>query len=1014
MRQSNQKDFLEILADRLLKDYDKELASICLVLPSRRSVIFFQQALSRLVSTPIFAPRLITISDFSKILSGFSSVDNLTLSMLLYDELRLYYEEKGFFFEEYRPEIRIEQCQKLLKDFNDVDNFLVPADKIFQNIHHLEELSSLDYLTEEQKKTILSFWDIVIRNKEKNSNIDDHFISFSAIIKDIYPRYLKRLQKNKIGYEGLIVRQAGSYDKGILQKKIIDLFPFCNKFLFAGLYSITPAEKKLFSSLIEALGKESVQFFWEGFSEEGSNNLFWNNDFVIPYRQKIISNQKELGGELIFPTKNDSLPQVEVIEVATKLAGRKIIPTLVESILNTDKDAIKELRTAIMLPDEKALPSLLSSLGSLDVPLNVTMGYPLSSTHIAIWFAEYIDFILMIKVDDKGEVTFSAELLDKLIRHPLSRYLFTEKQINKLKKIKVYSLPYFYIEEIYDILQEDSSSVIDLFFSNYLESKEFVSLLLHIVSLFAKEIRIALKNKDKNLFENNYQVTSKEILLAELEYLKQYEMTLTSLYNVLPIVAEEIDISSVAMILKSLISFVNVPFEGEPLEGLQIMGLLESRLLLFDYLIIPDANERQLPRVYRDDATFIPYSLRLGYGLPVYNSKEAIDTYYFYRLIEGAKKIYFVTGGMDDIEPSRYILQLKYLSNTSISYQNLKLPKVSFNTRSIEIAKSPKVMAELNKFLLPNPEKRFSPSSLNLYTSCPLRFYFQYIRGIKEFLKEDDLLTPIDLGDVVHQSMESLYSNSIGKWVTSKDIESLEKIVDKVVLQKYCDIVFRGRKKSSAVEGIHKIYCDVAVRYVHSILQHDKVYENIFYEASEQKISFKYSLSQDREVSIVGYIDRIDRIYRDGKLVRRIVDYKTGGDELSFKDWQEIFPLQKEQEEKIISHSKAVAQLMLYCSYMAQNDNAPNIKGFIEPSLYILRQMVQDPSLYESSLFLKENTSLKKEIQKYPNSEWQKTFEQRFSNLLEEIFDEKIPFRQTKDTYNSCRYCQFAEICRIG
>lgn len=1004
MRKAKNRDFLELLAERLLHDYGEALSSVLLVFPSRRAALFFQHSLASLISKPIVAPNILTIRELSCKLSGCTASDNLTLTALLYDEMKSYYHEEGIPFEDYSIEIRIEQCLKMVTDFNDLDNYLIPVEDIFKNIHNLEELSSLDYLSKEQKETICSFWNLILPSKEDkrqlktSDSIKERFVSFAGVIRKLYPRFKARLLREGRGYEGMLVKEAGSLSEEELKSRIKQQFPFVKTFVFAGLYAITPAEKRLLKLLQRVLPVASLSFFWEGFPSTDSKTL-WNQEIIKPFRDNIQQNYRDLGGHILLPTSSEELPLIEILESSTQVAGRKMLPSLVQSVLTEDPQAVEELRMAVVLPEERELPSLLSALTLLGLPLNVTMGYPLSSSNVAIWFTQCIEF-LMSQREQEETIMLSAELLDKLIRHPLSTFLLTQEEFDVLNKVKVYSLPYFSLDELSQELRGYTSTFCDKLLSPPKSAIEMLDMLLLFVETLASSIRHEIELQDQSSQNGAFAV--------DLEFLKKYQETLTSLRNVFPIMADDMPVSTVAQLLNSLIAGVNVPFEGEPLEGLQVMGLLESRLLLFDYLLIPDANEHQLPRPYSEENSFIPFNLRVGYGLPVYQFKESIEAYYFYRLLVGAKKVFFITGGADDVEPSRYILQLQHLSNASIQWSSLRLPEAALNPRTIVIEKTPEVMQLLERFFDPQGKKIFSPSSLNVYSACPLRFYFQHVLDIKEDLTEDDLLTPIDLGNVIHTTMEILYQDYRNEAVCKADFEKLLSKASEVVLQQYRKTVFRGRKDQAILEGIHQIYSEIAIKYVKTILEHDSQYGSIHYLESEHSIRFSFPLKDGREVSIKGIIDRIDVIERDGEKILRIVDYKTGADELVFKKWSEILP-HGDDDARL---NKAVTQLMLYCSYISSSTKYKCYEH-IEPSLYILRQMIQDPNGYDASLYQSQEKNDKQPIMDYRGSTWQKNFEDRLSSLLEEIFDEHIPFRQTTDKFSNCHFCQFATFCGV-
>lgn len=1026
MNRSSTESFLYQLAEHIINKHGNDLSKLCFVFPSRRAGVFFLNSLSHIISTPIFSPRITTIQQFSQQLVGLKGSDMLTLSVLLYAEIKkqdyfnLYSEENT----PPKPELLIEQCQKLLSDFNDIDNYLADADKVFSNIHNLSELTSLDYLTDEQRTTILEFWNVTLPERKntlqavlpKESNYRSKFESFFSQIKNIYPLYKQILKEKGIGYEGMIAREAANLTPLVIEQRITELYPNSQYLYFAGLYALTPAETKLLKAFLHPQIKHlSTHFVWENFNI--NSNLFPNKTTLFSEIFRIINeNQKEFPGITIDTFSSNEAPQFNVLEASSLIAGRKIIPSIIERITKTyDSKAIQQLQTAIIVPDEKGLPALLSSLNAIDAPLNVTMGYPLSQTNIAIWLSLYFDFVLSFRVDNKQEFV-SSEQFHKLIHHPLTELLLSVNEVDQLKEKRVYSIPFRTPKDFLE-LQDDEEPSIPLKDLVDIPQKpsELLIKLIHFIDLLAIEIADLAEKSDENSRDKYY---------IDLEFLSYYKLTIQSLQTVLPSIEADLNLSTTIVLLSSLANSVNVPFEGEPLEGLQVMGILESRLLKFDYLIIPDANEKQLPKAYSQDNSFIPLNLRLGYKLPTYRNKEAIDTYYLYRLILSAKKVWFITGGVNDVEPSRFIMQLEYILQQPLNRFPVSLPSTVYSPQEITIEKTAQVISKLNEFLLPERSKTLSPSSLNTYSICPLRFYLNKVENIQENLIEDDLLTPIDLGNVIHQSMEKLYTtNKLGIVLNHNDINYIIAQSEQVVKDMYISNVFHNSTNNNVeLQGIHKIYFDTALKYVQTILLHDRdCYKQLKIIACEQKVQFEVNLPNlNKTVLIKGIIDRIDSYWDEekNKQVIRLVDYKTGNDEKYFKDWIEIFPSIKDQEEKAVVANKAIAQLMLYCLYWVENTQMSE-NEVIMPTLYILREMQKVNSSnnneeYDASLWQKKGRNCESLQLAFTaeSPEIQLFKKEHLIPLLEEIFNVNTPFTQTKTPFLSCRFCQFASLCK--
>lgn len=1018
MKKPPHKEFTMALAETILAQYGYDLSSLLLVFPSRRAGVFFQQALANSITRPLFAPNITTIKELSSSLASLIPGESFTLATHLYDEMKRFYTEelkKPFIDGEINtPETRIEQAQKLLKDFNDVDNYCLPADKIFQNISQLEELTSLDFLSDKQREVIMSFWKVVLtpqktdeNSTDSNPQIKEKYRTFMEGLPRLYQHYKTRLLEERIGYEGMITRLAGELGEQALKERIKRVFPAVDHIIFAGLYAITPAEKKMIQAIVASFSLEKVSFFWEGWTEEVASKDLLSPELMELFTNQLETNRSLFGGIVLSPSSSLTPPRVEHLELSSLTAGRKLVGGIIEQLLAEDQTAIDELRTAVVLPDESSLPSLISSLSRLAIPLNITMGYSLSQSYIALWFRLLIDFYASAE-GEEGEMRYAGKKLQQLIHHPFSRLLLTDEEINSLKGLQSYALPYLSPDEIASKTATTPSAFWRHLATPPQDAKQMLVILLEIVPLFAERISETKKEVQEELTDDHK---------VQLELLKRYKEVVTSLMNSLTILHEDFEVATIAKILLSLIEVVTVPFEGEPLEGLQVMGLLESRLLAFDYLIVPEANEKKLPRSYSSYDSYIPYTLRIGYGLPTYKEREAIEAYHLFRLVLASQRTIFISGSVEEIEPSRFILQLEHLSQLEVSRSQILLPEAVFQASELSVAKTPEVLKKLERYLTSSSEGRIlSPSALNTYASCPLRFYYRYVRDISEITADDSLLTPIDLGDVVHKTMEALYdSYNGGATISPQIIEQLWDNVQPTTEAIYKETLFKGRKGYEQLEGIHKIYADMAVSYIFAILQHDKTLGNFQYIAAEKEIQFSFPFAQGKEVRIKGYIDRVDIVGDADQKRLRIIDYKTGSDKLELSKWDEIFPTKAQEngnETRAITPKKAIAQLLLYSYYWA---NHVSSELPIEPTLYLVRDMAKDPKTYCGAIVKASDKKKKKDTPLEPiriesSSGYKEEFEKRLCAILEEIFNPEKPFEATSDSFR-CSFCSFASLC---
>lgn len=998
------KEFLRQLATLTLEKYGTNLSSQCFVFPSRRAGVFFLHHLASIIEKPIFSPKILTIQDLMVTLSSIDVYDNIQLASLLYNEFKLLYTTRGEAFDQYPTDVRIDQCLRFIADFNDIDNYLIDARMLFRNIMALEELTTMDYLTEKQKDIIKDFWNKIIpknRNKERG-HIEKNFVSTLDMLWELYTRFKKLLITKKIGYAGIPTRYIAEMNTDELNGRITTSLKGVDTITIAGLYAITPAEEKALKNIRNVLGNDKLSFYWEAFMESEDESLYRDKyKLIAPFQQRIVDNQKRLGGSFLYVVEPSSMPQIEHITSSSSIAGKKVLPSLTAKIIKQDPMAISDLKTAVLVSDEKALPALLSSLKGIGESLNITMGYPFSQSNVCIWLIQYIDALLSISYRN-NEPCFSIERLHSLIRHPLTSFIIPDKEKEEIITLLDKPLPYIYASVV-----KHSSIYSDSFFL------QLITDIPNTGSEFLAKIENLLAYVTKKFVHLHKEMEKEGISMAfELELIQFFQNAVLREKNVLSTLGEELSIASTARLLLKIASTISIPFQGEPLNGLQVMGFLESRLLSFDYLIFPDANEGMLPNTYDNTNSYIPYNLRVGYGLPTYRTKEEIEAYYFYRLILGARKVYLISGGDDDGEVSRYIHQLKFLTPFAFRTTSLVMPIANVHLKEECIESREQIAAVLSRYLI-SPEGRaedyFSASALNTYITCRRRFYYKYVRKIPETDINDEIPSPAAFGNVIHRSMESIYKPYENALLNR---ELLTEIIasprtKKIVHDCYQQEVLCSLK--APIDGIHQIYCDTAYRYILAVLEHDRTYNDLKYIEGEKKVFFDFPLQDGRQISFIAYIDRVDTIIQDGNEILRLVDYKTGSDRAYFTN------LEKEVLAPTTTNNKAVSQLFLYAYFM-------NKKGqnHIQTALYTLRHMVNNPNF---SPLITEKDKGKNDRQVVSNYALFKAstsnlylpdyVEERVSSLLEEIFSYDNYFPKTLDTFTTCKYCPYRQLCNL-
>ena len=990
------KGFLDMLAEKAYKADPKYFPSTCCVFASKRAGLFFQYALSKRIRKTCFAPITTTIQEFSEIQSGLTKADDLTLTGMLYATMKQWFIEQNRAFEPENATLYLDQCAKILTDYNDIDNALVPREQIFHNIKGLDELSTLDYLTDEQRKTIESFWGHIDNNKKQKHN----YLSFLEMMDKLLPRYCSILANKCIGYDGMVVRTASEAKTDDIRERFRKKFPNVTRFVFAGLYALTPAQKKMLHRFKEETEYE-VQFYWEEvptlFSEENNPEGFIGSEIKRVTRE----NKDFFGGEVLSSPNSAEKPQIEVLSVSSATARYMLAKDLSDQIKKMDTEAVTDLKTAIICPDENELTPLLRALASEGQLLNVTMGVPLSQANISSWIYYYLQLLERSRRKE-GYIVYMAEQLQSLLLHPLSQtYIGSELCEEILSKFKY---PYMQVtpQSLFQNMDEPplpSNSFVTLLNNPPLTADKLIEALVALVDTYGESLIPDESEEEEEQKDTNELTQHREI---ESEFAYQYRKVLIRIKDMLPLIGHDIPISLAVKLILKLTESAKVGFEGEPLEGLQVMGFLESRLLQFYYLIIVNANEGILPRRMPHGSSFIPYSLREAYGLATYRTREKIEAYHFYRLIGTAQRCYLLVEDNADSEPSRYIKQIRYLTDLSLKESFVPLPSASVPNKNIVIQRTSEINNKLNAYLTNNGGKCLSASALNKWVRCPLRFYLHYVEGIEDTLESDDIVTPIDFGLIVHQTMEQLYEGYKSKMLMPNDLNKMlseDGDLTKKVENKYREIVFGTNSKVNELKGIHRIYADAALQYVRAILQHDATYTDGLYIVDlEKKFTFNYEFS-GKTVSFNFIIDRLDRIGgRNGPL--RIIDYKTGADDTSFTKWENVWKARG---------AEGISQLFLYSLGIA-TEQPYGAEEAIRPALYLLPEMRKDPENYDA--VLSSGSGKKKEkIENFLSSDYNESFQKRLVAVLNEMFDASAPITQTTDSFNACTFCPFADYC---
>ncbi|RUT78623.1 PD-(D/E)XK nuclease family protein [Ancylomarina longa] len=951
--------FLRQITKELYQKYQSNLSNCILVFPNRRAGLFFSKYLNEIVEKEMWSPKIFTINEFFRSLSDLQIEDNLGLLFRLYKiyirNMKVAESFDDFYY----------WGEMLLGDFDDLDKYRVHAEHLFRNLAEEKEIDDLfDYLSEEQIEAIQSFWSAF--RPEKYSDHQKEFVRLWDNLFSIYTEFKKELESESLAYEGMASRKL--VDQLETGEKVIE----AERIIFIGFNALNRCEIDLFTAL---KNKDKADFYWD-YDEIYLLNPYHEAGLFMRENIKRFPSPKTA---VSYRNINDNKTKVEFVALTSEVGQAKYAHTVVAEFCKDSDVALEE--TAIVLADEELLLPVLHSIPKLVDKVNVTMGYPAKNTPVASLLRLVIDLQKSARKNGKN-FEFSHKQVLALLNHqylhavnPDLAHQLTQ-DILTTNKIRV-SQNLFVEDEVLKKLFTPVSSV-----------KQFAIYLLELLQNVYK--RLESESEEKSLVDK-----------IEQEYIYHLFLAIKRLKSLL--VQHKIDVKQDTFyrILEKMIQSLSIPFEGEPLAGLQVMGILETRLLDFKKIVVLSMNEGKLPKTGAANS-FIPYHLRKGFGMPTIDHQDAIFAYYFYRLIQRAEDIKLLystqSDGMRTGEMSRFLYQLKYESDFKIKESTPGYDISIKEIKPISIIKNERILTRLNEYC-GKAFRSFSPSALNTYMNCSLSFYFKYIAGLKEPDMVLEEIDPPTFGNLFHYSLEQLYLPYQGKMIATADLENIRK--DEALIECILKDAFRknyfhiSQDQVIQISGRNLLIFDILKKYIHRVLKIDQEFAPFKIVALEGKYNIQIPIDSNGEriVNISGLIDRIDQ--RNGTI--RILDYKTGKANLVFKDIASLF----EKEGK--NRNKAAFQTLLYCLFYEGNfGNAMPIS----PGIYSLKEFFS--SNFNCVLAQKEGRSKPILVDDYQS--YKKEFINGLEELLTEIFNPEIPFSQVENA-DICRTCPYAEIC---
>jgi hypothetical protein len=960
--------FLERIAVLFKEKYLDRMNKQCLVFPNRRAGLYFLKYLAANIEKPVWTPSILTINELFRSYSTLQAAGN---EILLFELYKVYSKLKkspesfdDFYF----------WGDMLLNDFDDVDKYLVNASLLFTNVKDIKNIDlQFGELTGTQIEIIRRFWTNF--NPVKLTDEKSGFLSIWSVLNDLYSGFRSSLQEQNLSYEGMIFRKlAENNEINFLKDSRWEMVHFI------GFNALNECEKELMIRFKKA-GKAS--FYWDYDNSYLRDDKLNSAGFFLRDNLRIFGNDmpSDWNYDTLISSRSDSVRR-RVIDTSSDVAQVKLISALIEE--DTDLTPDNAHHTAVVLADENLLMPVLTSLPENIGDINITMGHPLKQTLVYTLVKQIMDLQRTANITN-GILRFSYKDVISILKHSLLTGLIGESdktiigEITKTNLVWVPSDMFSKSEHLQRIFRKPMTPAL---LSDYLKD---------ILSLIATN-----DVADKNISDNNPVQRN-----IRNEFIYRVILSI----NRLEIIANSSEVTfttdTYIRILDKMLRTQSVPFSGEPLIGIQIMGILETRALDFKNLIILSVNEGILPAVSAG-SSFIPFSLREAFGLPSVNHQESIYAYHFFRLLQRAENVTFIynsnSEGLRSGEMSRFLLQMKYEPAMKPDFLNLNFEIKTHGSISHRIERRVEHTQQINSlFLDKNSGNVLSPSAINTWLNCRMKFYYRYVNKLKEPVQVSADIDPAMLGNILHEIMKILFNPFIGNFLsvdflnsTIKNKPLLEKVIAEAINAKFRD----GR--DGIVSGNELIIRDVLLVYLQRILQADKIIAPIKIINLENPLSFVMSiLLNGTQVDLMagGKIDRIDMI--NDKI--RIVDYKTGTVAETINSIEDLFTDDRKKD------TDGWLQTLLYCEAFLAN----NPSRVVYPSVYKIKKI--RGAKFSDKLRIKTDSKNELVVEDY--SEVREEFMSGLRGTITKIFSNDEPFIMTTDTRGKCSYCPYKALC---
>ena len=960
-------------ADSLLPKGQAALRHQCYVFPTKRAGVFFKQALlQQFRGFHFFLPAILTIEEFIEKLTRQSVTDELTL---LFELFRLYQQrdlslwEKGLDFDRFYAWGRV-----ILKDYDEIDRYLADASKIYSGLQELKEIEHVFGFNEDLREIIANFRSIT--DKQEKTRLLTEFLKIWQAVGKVYVRFQEVLLEKHYAYAGMLYRRLA---EGIGETSFEHPFRFYH---FCGFNALSRAEEEIFDRLYQ---RKMAQMYWDVDALYMDDPREEAGHFLRQYRKK--------WPDAVWLTMDSRLGRkaVTISAVAQSVGQAHVAAQILGQAADTATGGTGQCRkpeqTAIVLADEKLLLPVLYALPLEEHRVNVSMGYPVKFTVAYDLVDSFLDLYRKARAQGENLLVNLADL-----KPVLSNAYLSALQPQVYEKVMGWS----------NDNKKNRLSLKEL--AGQLEKPELKALFAAAThpkgtgwqSLFEKltdyltQVFHHFQGKDESQRDRHK---------TDLEFIYFFLREFNKISSYLHEKGEELSLKLVKKLVREHFSVARIPFEGEPVEGFQIMGFLETRTLDFKNVIVLSANEGKVPQ-QRSMNSYIPYALRKVFGLPTFEEQDAIYAYHFKRLLQRAENVHFIydaeVGRDSSGEQSRFILQqlLKYKGFPNIQVKtrqftgklNPPVPLgVAASGQQMAIPKTAAVLAAMNCYLA-DGGKFLSPTSLTTYITCPLRFYFQYVLGIKEQEEAVEEIDARNFGVVVHEVLELLYQPWLGKEISQSQIATLEKLVEK----KVAEVLEKNEivQEFQELAGKDLLTRQIMQRLVAKILKLDQEQAPFTLKGLERKgLDYQIALADGQKVKLGGTVDRIDE--KAG--ITRILDYKTGRVKLA-----PAASLKKPVAEYMTQYFKDLDLKSGFQGYFYGLLMRKELSGEFRVGILGMRE------LNKGTQWLQENRSI--------TPDYLQAFEEQLKGMVQEIYDPTIPFKQTEDLKH-CDHCPYNRIC---